>query len=245
MTGNILEEALILAAREPAQRPAFYKALMGAEVFVIGHSDQADASMHGHHTLQAGASVSLVNWEKADGTPVIPFFSHLEALQRAIDAETSYLSLPARSLFEMTRGATLFLNPKSDYGKEFVPHEIEALLDTGMNQTAERRVVEKETRVMLGQPAAYPTAMVEALQQLLPAHPNVKAAYLCLMHDAESQEKPALVVGFEGDNLEPAMREAGSVVADTAPDGQAVDFVVVDQSGIGEYLKESGAFYEA
>lgn len=244
MTDIPLVQALERAAQEPAQRPAFYRALMKADVFVIGHTDQPDLNAHGHHTIPAGANVSLVNWEKADGTPVIPFFSHLEALQRAIDDETSYLSLPARSLFELMRGATLFLNPKSDHGKEFVPHEIEALLDTGMNQKAATRVVEKETRVMLGQPAQYPTAMMDALRQLLAGHPGVKAAYLCLMHDPEVSETPTLVVGFEGLDLEGAMSEAGSVVVDTAPDGQAVDFVIVDGTGIGEYMKKSGAFYE-
>ncbi|MZR61440.1 enhanced serine sensitivity protein SseB C-terminal domain-containing protein [Alcanivorax sp. DP30] len=241
---NALHAALIDASHEAAKRPAFYKALMEADVFVIGHTDQPDG---GEHSLQAGAKVSLANWEKADGSPVIPFFTHLEALQRAIDAETSYLSLPARSLFEMTRGTTLFLNPKSDYGKEFVPHEIDALLETGMNQQVESRVVEKETQVLLGQPAEYPTAMVEALRQLLPSHPSVQAAYLCLMHDPESGDKPTLVVGFEGKALDQAMREAGSVVVDTAPDNQPVDFVVVDEhgSGVGGYLRESGAFYQA
>lgn len=244
MTEIPLAQALERAAQEPAQRPAFYRTLMNADVFVIGHTDQPELNAHGHHTIPAGANVSLVNWEKADGSPVIPFFTHLQALQQAIDAETSYLSLPARSLFELTRGATLFLNPKSDHGKEFVPHEIDALLDTGMNQTAETRVVEQETRVMLGQPAEYPTAMVEALQQLLPGHPGVTAAYLCLMQDPETSQTPTLVVGFEGLDLDAAMSEAGSVVVDTAPPGQAVDFVVVDGTGIGEYMKDSGAFYE-
>lgn len=244
MADTPLAQALERAAQEPAQRPAFYRALMDADVFVIGHTDQPEQNAQGHHTIPAGANVSLVNWEKADGASVIPFFTHLEALQRAIDAQTFYLSLPARSLFELTRGATLFLNPKSEHGKEFVPHEIEALLDTGMNQKAETRVVEKETQVMLGQPAQYPSAMIDALQQLLARHPGVKAAYLCLMHDPEVQDAPTLVVGFEGLDLEGTMAEAGSVVADTAPDGQAVDFVVVDGSGIGGYMKENGAFYE-
>ncbi|WP_323772848.1 enhanced serine sensitivity protein SseB C-terminal domain-containing protein [Alcanivorax sp.] len=241
MTDTPLAQALERAAQEPAQRPAFYWALMNADVFVIGHTD---LNTHGQHTIPAGANVSLVHWEKADGSPVIPFFTHLEALQRALDAETSYLSLPARSLFELTRGATLCLNPKSDHGKEFVPQEIDALLDTGMNQTAETRVVEKETRVMLGQPAEYPTAMMEALQQLLPGHPGVTAAYLCLMHDPGTSQTPTLVVGFEGLDLDAAMSEAGSVVVDTAPSGQAVDFVMVDGSSIGEYMKKSGAFYQ-
>lgn len=240
---NDLHAALVDATQEAAKRPAFYKALMDAEVFVIGHTGQATAE--GALSLEAGDDVSLVHWEKADGTPVIPFFSHIEALQQAIESETRYLRLPTRSLFEMTRGATLYLNPKSDYGKEFVPHEVDALLDTGMNQRAQRRVVEKETRVLLGQPRAYPQAMVEALCQLLPSHPGVKAAYLCLMQDAEAENTPVLLIGFEGDDLEQAMQEAGSVVVDTAPDNQPVDFIVVDESsaGPGEYLRKTEAFY--
>ncbi|MED5238000.1 MAG: enhanced serine sensitivity protein SseB C-terminal domain-containing protein [Pseudomonadota bacterium] len=240
---NSLHAALVDAAHEAAKRPAFYHTLMHADVFVIGHTDQPTGE--GHRTLEAGDNLSLVNWEKADGTPVIPFFTHLEALQCAVDSETRYLALPARNLFEMTRGATLFLNPKSDYGKEFLPHEIEALLETGMNQRADSRTVEKETRVMLGQPAEYPQQMVSALKQLLGMHPGVIAAYLCLMHYPDSEEAPVLLVGFEGVDLEQAMREAGSVVADTAPDGQPVDFVLVDDStsGLSAYLRGTEPFY--
>src|SRR3546814_17358441 len=111
-------------------------------------------------------------------------------------------------------GATLVLDPASIHVKEFFPNEIEALLTTGMNQSPQTRVVQKATQVLLGQPANYPAEMVSALTILLAKHRGVKAAYLCLMHDASTQEKPSLVVGFEGEGLERAMQEAGSVTAD-------------------------------
>ncbi|WP_237048186.1 hypothetical protein [Musicola keenii] len=63
--------------------------------------------------------------------------------------------MPARTLFEITRGATLFLNPKSDCGKEFLPYEVEQLLAGGLSQAPEQRVVEKDAHVLLGQPAHY------------------------------------------------------------------------------------------
>ena len=62
------------------------------------------------------------------------------------------------------------------------------------------------------------------------------------MHDPSIQEKPSLVVGFEGDaGIERAMQEAGSVATDTAPEGQAVDFVRVarGEQGISAYLIKS------
>jgi hypothetical protein len=62
------------------------------------------------------------------------------------------------------------------------------------------------------------------------------------MHDPSSGEKPALMVGFKGDSdLTQAMKEAGSVAADTAPDGEIIDFCVVKsgEPGISEYMLNS------
>ncbi|MHB1271491.1 MAG: hypothetical protein ACYCZD_01765 [Rhodanobacter sp.] len=46
----------------------------------------------------------------------------------------SYLLLPARTLFELTAGAVLVLNPKSDCSRELLPHEVASLLAEGVNQ---------------------------------------------------------------------------------------------------------------
>ena len=242
---NDLERKLMLAADNPASRPEFYKALMASEVFVIGFTD---SESEGVKTIPAGAKLSIVNWEKNDGTPIIPFFTSLEALQRALKEESKFVALPAKSFFEMTLGSFLVLNPSSPYGKEFFPSEIDALLKTGMNNAPQTRVVQKETKVLLGQPANYPTEMVSALSALLAKHSAVKAAYLCLMHDPSSAEKPSLVVGFEGEtDLTEAMKEAGPVAADTAPKGELVDFAVLKrgEQGISDYMFQSvKPFYE-
>src|SRR3546814_4440607 len=103
-SSNDLEVALARAATEPADRPEFYRVLLASEVFVLGHTESKG---EGRVTVPSGEKLSIVNWEKADGTPVIPFFASLEALRRAIKEEQSYVALPARSLFEVTAGATL------------------------------------------------------------------------------------------------------------------------------------------
>ena len=242
---NELERKLMRAADDPASRPDFYKALLAADIFVIGFTD---AEGDGVTTVPAGAKMSIVNWEKQDGTPIIPFFTSLEALQLTLKEESRFVALPAKTFLEMTLGSSLVLNPSSPYGKEFVPSEIQALIETGMNHVAQSRVVQKETKILLGQPAKFPSEMVSALSALLVKHEVVSAAYLCLMHDPSSGENPALVVGFKGDSdLTQAMNEAGSVAADTAPDGEIVDFVVVKsgEPGISEYmLKSVKPFYQ-
>src|SRR5207247_2482188 len=139
-------------------------------VFIVTAPGQP---VEGRVHFEAGSRVAIQNCTRPDGSTVIPFFSSVEALRRAIEREESYLAMPARDLFELTRGATLFLNLRSEYGKEFLPQEIEALLSTGVNSLPTKRVVEKPTQVLLGQPREYPTAMVSSLTTLLSRHKNV------------------------------------------------------------------------
>src|SRR5262245_49577657 len=93
---NALELALAKAATEPAYRPEFYRLLLESEVLVLGHTESGEK---GRRTVAAGEKLSIVNWQKNDGTPVIPFFASLEALRRAIKEEQSFVALPARTLF--------------------------------------------------------------------------------------------------------------------------------------------------
>lgn len=243
---NRLEEALRLAADEPAHRPRFYELLLNSEIYILGTAGESAAE--GRVNLETGSKVQIKNWEKQDGSPVIPFFSSLEVLQKSIQSEESYMALPARSLFEITLGATLVLNPKSDYGKEFLPNEIEQLLSTGLNQAPVQRVVEKEIKVLLGQPADYPSKMIDSLTQLFAKHENVKKAYLALMHDTSVDDEPHLIVGIEADgDIEKVIREAGNVASDTIPGNEPVDLYRVNENdaGISQYfINQTEPFYE-
>lgn len=243
---NRLEEMLRLAADEPAHRPQFCDVLMRSQVFLLGTTGEPGSG--GEVNLEAGSEIHIQHWQRPDGVPVIPFFSSLEVLQKSIETEESYVALPARSLFEMTLGATLVLNPKSNYGKEFLPQEVEQLLSSGLSQAPSRRVVEKKTKVLLGQPANYPSKMIDSLTQLLAKHSNVKKAYVAVMQDTSVDEKPHLIVGIDVDgDVEKIMREAGSVAGDTAPDGEPVDLYRVTENGEGlsrYFVNETEPFYE-
>src|SRR5437879_2012036 len=130
---NPLEIALARAANEPASRPEFYKILLESEIYVLGHTEVPG---DGRRAIPAGTKLSIVDWKKTDGTPVTPFFTSIEALQRGLKEEARFVAMPARSFFEITRGATLVLDPASSHGKEFFPSEIDALLATGVNHIA-------------------------------------------------------------------------------------------------------------
>jgi hypothetical protein len=90
--------------------------------------------------------------------------------------------------------------------------------------------------------------MVDSLTTLFAKRGKVKAAYLALMHDPSVDEKPHLVIGIDAEgDIEPIIRDAGVVVGDTAPGGEAVDLmrVVPGDSGLSQYfLEEVKPFYE-
>ena len=241
---NPLEAALSRAAREPAHRPELYRLLLDSTILVLGHANHFSG---GATSIPAGASIAIQPWSHPDGSPVIPFFTSVAALQRAIDREERYIALNARSFFEITRGSTLVLNPRSDVWKEFLPREVEALLTAGVNQLTQTRVVTEPTQVLLGQPKIYPTALVSSLRLLLAKHPNVIAAYLAMMAAPSIDGNPHLIVGIEGDgNIDAAIRDAGAVAAEASTDNAPVDFVRVVRDGQGfnrYFLEEVKPFY--
>ncbi len=202
---NELERLLKLAVTEPAHRPAFFRELLDATVLILGDSEQVQQD--GDIALNADTPVNIQHWEKQDGGSIIPFFTSLEALQKAVEDEQPFIAMPARVLFEITQGADLFLNPKAEYGKEFYPEEVAMLLATGGVVKPVEHYVDKETQILLGQPEEYPSAMVDALTTLFSQRKPVRRAFLALMHDQAADEKPNLLIGLEVD-AEPAEIEA-------------------------------------
>ena len=196
-----------------------------------------DGGPGGPTTLQAGDRVSIESWTRADGSQVLPFFSSPDAAQRGLavlsesGAPSPTMILPARALFELTAGATLVLNPGSDYGKEFLPPEIASLLGTGVGRSVTPRVAEEDVEVLVGTPAPLPAEMIGALRRFFATRPAVRSARLAMMRDPRT-DGPSLVVGVEVKGVaERTMRQASAVAADTAPDGVPVDLMHVDPSG--------------
>jgi hypothetical protein len=237
---NELERLLKLAVTEPAHRPAFFRELLDATVLILGDSEQVQHG--GDIALNADTPVNIQHWEKQDGGSIIPFFTSVDVLQKAVEDEQPFIAMPARVLFEITQGADLFLNPKAEYGKEFYPEEVAMLLATGGVSKPAERYIDKDTQILLGQPEEYPSAMIDALTTLFSQRKPVRRAFLALMHDQAVDEKPNLLVGLEVDgeqgDVEALINEAGSVASETAPNDEPVDFCLVSEKerGVSHYL---------
>jgi len=250
---NELERLLRLSVTQAAYRPAFYQALLESTVWVLGDAGQQNAD--NLTEITAGSELNLLHWEKQDGSSIIPFFSSVEVLERAAAGESedeqSFVALPSRALFEMTQGEELFLNPKSEFGKELYPSEITMLLNTGGLALPTELVLDAESQLLIGQPEEYPSAMVDALTTLFSQKKPVRRAFLALIHDKTVDPEPNLLVGIEADGtdaeIDALIREAGNVASETSPDDKPVDFCIVNEKerGLSHYLiSHTQPFYQ-
>lgn len=96
--------------------PDFIVQLLASEIYCLATQDK-------------DKNVEFRILETPEGDQAIPFFIELETIQNDIGADVEYIALNTRQFFEMTKGATLVLNPTSALSKEFQPEEIKAILE--------------------------------------------------------------------------------------------------------------------
>lgn len=236
---NDLESALMRAAKEPAARPEFYSLLLSADLFIIGKVEGRSASDTAN-TIQPGEQIQIARGE-INGKSFHPVFSSLKRLEENNRDGGDWLSLNGRSLFEMTKGATFVLNPGSDYGKELLADEIAWMLSPA---TARQIQIDKPTQVLIGQPAVYPQALVDALKTHFATRPEVSAAYLVQIGYADQKPHPLIGVETRGD-WKTLSDSIGRIVAAAAP-GQIVDATPIDRAekdGLSPALIRTQPFY--
>jgi len=240
---NDLERSLLRAAADPAHRPQFYRDFAASRIFVI--NDGEPLAAEGETTLQEGRSLRLRTIE-LNGKLYLPIFSSLPRLQALLQEEARYIALNALEFLEITRGADLVLNPGSDYGKEFTAAEVESILDGSIGRPDETYVAQKDTQVLIGQPANYPTELVEALKRLFAARKDVKRAWLAHFCNPERDEKAHTLVALDVTGDWDEVAAAVGIVAQSTPlPDPPVDLMqITGRGGVEDYFKSVEPFYE-
>lgn len=234
---NDLERSLIKAASDPAHRPQFYRDFMKSQVCVVEHGPLRCRA--GIRTLREGERLALRTFER-NGHTIIPIFTSLPRLQAFIKEEVSYLAMNTPALLELTKGATLVLNPGSDYGKEFTSDEVALILEGSFGKPSERYVVQKPTQVLLGQPANYPCDLAAALTRYFLTNRRVKRAYLVHFFNPARDEKPHTLIAIEvsGDWDEVAA-DAGLVAGQVPIPDPPVEFMQISgKGGIEDHFRQ-------
>lgn len=253
-----LAAALGKASREKSDeaKKTFYNILINSPVFVLGRPKEAEGVEISPGTKTLGENSEFIFAScphpfKKDEL-LIPFFSSLEHLQRAIrtSEEKTYLTFPGLTFLALAASTRrpLILNPGYDPHKIFTAEEVDFLLKAARPEPFEPRHFRPGTKVALSPPENYPQELVGALLDFLPAHREVKAAYLTSMHEEGAKTKSVLVIGFEVEEgeLGPWFREAADLVNQFAREGQAIDFAKVErgEGGLSQFfLDKVSPFY--
>lgn len=167
MTTRLQLQSLLTTVRNnPLTEPQFFEALLDATVY-------AHVPVH-----QVPGRLRFIQFIRPDnGQTVLPFFSDQARAQFASSDDVSIIAMDARQLFELTRGATLMLDPNDDRAVLY-PEEISALLSgKPLAAFSMERLAEPET-VGVRAPTVPIEALTSTLKVYCEAEPDVTAAYI-------------------------------------------------------------------
>ena len=116
-----------------------------------------------------------------NGQTVLPFFSDREQAEFAAGNVRAIIAMAGRELLELTRGATLMLNPNVDQIALY-PAEVDAILAGQSIGTFSKEVMTESEQVGACPPSCPPDALTLALREHFATEPLVRAAYLVELH---------------------------------------------------------------
>jgi SseB protein. len=126
--------------------------------------------------------IRFVQFVRPDnGQTVLPFFSGRDQAETAAMGKVGIVAMTGRRLFELTRGATLMLNPNVDRVALY-PAEINALLDGCPIGYFTQETLQGDEQVGVCLPSVPTDALVLALRNLYAHEPAVRAGYLVEVH---------------------------------------------------------------
>jgi hypothetical protein len=239
---NEIERMLVLAAKDPAARPAFARALMEADVYLVfvAEGGPLAAGPDGKVTIPEGTRLIQPNATRGEGT-FIPFFS---ARSRALPwFQGDHIVMPdkARHLFARHPDTSFILNPASDYGKEFLPDEIKRHLGGDFEEYPRTEVIRNPQQILLAHPKERPLDLLAALSRELGAVKSVRAAYL-MYAVREGTTDPSWMLGVDHGGAQEGswddVRAAiGRAVAGNVLNGQILDAVSLDRTSLASTLR--------
>jgi hypothetical protein len=236
------EMLLQKAADKPAYRMEFLKRILTENLLILTNENTL---AEGLYKLQKDTIVHVLTL--SDGR--VPIFTSKERIfdKGIFKKDSNFLEAKGKDIFEFLKGATLILNPYSDYSKEFLPDEVERLLK-GTFFESKQIVVKKNTEVAIGQPAKYPTEVVKALTKIFSNKANVIAAYVGWIYDPKSGDPPHYIFGINADSdFKGTVNEVGYLVEQILGTNEIVDFIQIDDNNsfLSNYFtKSTTPFYE-
>jgi len=235
---NDIERLLMRASAEPAERLAFARAVMDAQIFVVLVSDGGPIvpGPDGQITIPAGTKLTLPSAMRGEER-LIPFFTAPSRARTWFNGEHIVAPERTRDLFARYPDLPFLLNPGSDYGKEFTPSEVKRLLAGQFDEGPRTIVTDKPQQVMLGHPKQIPVALIETLGRELGAVKTVKGAWLMLaMLPGNAEQSWMLGVDHTG-AWQDVQDAIGRAIEGNILEGRILDAVALEGSSLASTLR--------
>lgn len=177
MTATKLDDLLATARSTPAgmdpskAQEAVFQALLDATVYA-----------HVPSKAPPEGRMRFFQFVRPDnGQTVLPFFSDRTQAEQPLRDGVSIVAMSGRRLFELTRGATLMLNPNLD-AVALYPPEITAILEGRELGYFSKHEI-RDNATVLARPPRVPTTELDiVLRELFERETTVRGAYLVEVH---------------------------------------------------------------
>jgi hypothetical protein len=185
-----LERLMDASVRDAAAEPAFFRALL-------------DATMYAHTPIDPKADrLRFVMFKSPDdGTLVIPVFTDEAKARLAANGKVCLVEVPGRMLFELTRGATVMINP-NDARCTLYPEEIRRLLDDGTVAPVTKSQVQMGDDTRLYKLPSVPNAFGRELKRVLRRTRGVEIAYITGTRTSQTQYPDGFLIALGGNGKE-------------------------------------------
>lgn len=227
ISDNELTRLMREALADKTVEPTFFRALL-------------DATLYTHTPRQKRSGrLRLIQFTTPEGLTVLPFFTDEVQARAAAGSNATVIVLTGRQLFELTRGATLMLNPNT-ISCTLYPEEVAALLDLGEVAIVER-IDTGEQPLVIGPASEKPTWLIDRLVALYAGLACVEAAYLAEIGTPDNRERGLLVaVAVPSKDAERAARATTTELQAQCQGLQTtVDLTAFEPGELPNWLKEA------
>jgi hypothetical protein len=236
---NDIERLLMRASAEPAERPAFARAIMDSQIFVVLVPD-ADHPIvpgpDGKTVVAEGTTLSLPSAMRGEDK-LIPFFTTPSRARIWFKGDHIVAPDLTRDLFARYPGAPFVLNPGSDYGKDFTPPEVQRMLAGQFDDGPQTIVTQAPEQILLAHPKEIPTALIEALAREFATVHSIRGAWLMLASRASEPEQ-SWMLGVDNKGSWQDVRDAiGRAVAGNVLNGRLLDAMPLEGSSLAVTLR--------
>lgn len=216
-----LDDLMEQSIRDFRKEPAFFRALLDATVYA--HAPLNDSSER----------LRLVMFKSPDdGELVVPVFTDEAKAEFAARGNVRIVPLTGRTLFEITRGAIVMLNP-NDARCTLYPEEIGELLASGTIAPIQKDQFE-ENGTRCYKLDKLPRPLTKALKKSLPDVRGVEVAYVAGLKWQQPNLPDSVVIALGGhpDSAEREVRAVATALHRTIDAlKQPVDMVHFDSRG--------------